>query len=323
VGWRPTFVVIGSLGFVWVGAWLFLVRGERSEVLAGRITETDANTKSPARHPSYRSPAMIGFAIVGLAAIASACLAVQYGPTAVWVAIALAMLGTLAVAACLPKDELAGLSWATSLHEVARIPRFWVLVVVSVTINIPWHFLVNWLPAVLKNDRLMSQSAAGYLTAATFLAADAGNLGGGFLSRSLAGRGMPVVRARKTAMALCMLLILAGPAVSVAHADYVVIALIATMAAGIAAFLANYFSFTQEISARHTGLISGYLGGLGNLAVAAYVPFAGALRDRTGSFAASFFIVGLAPLVGITVLFMGWREREVASKAAPLGGDDG
>ena len=78
-------------------------------------------------------------------------------------------------------------------------------------------------------------------------------------------------------MALCMLLILAGPAVSIAHADFAVIGLIAAMAAGIAAFMANYFSFTQEVSARHTGLIAGYLGGLGNLAVAAYVPFAGAL----------------------------------------------
>ena len=56
------------------------------------------------------------------------------------------------------------------------------------------------------------------------------------------------------------------------------------MAAGTAAFMANYFSFTQDVSSRHTGLVVGYLGGLGNLFVAAYQPFAGGLRDWTGSF---------------------------------------
>jgi ACS family hexuronate transporter-like MFS transporter len=222
------------------------------------------------------------------------------------------MLGTLAVAACFPSHALGGSSWAISFHEVARLQKFWILVVVSISINIPWHFLVTWVPAVLKNDRHLGQSAAGYLTAATFLAADAGNLGGGFVSRWLAGKGIPVVRARMTVMALCMIMILAGPALSMAKSDAAFVIFIAVMATGTAAFMANYFSFTQEVSARHTGLVVGYLGGLGNLFVAAYSPFAGALRDWTGSFTANFLIVGLAPIVGITVLVLGWGQTPAA-----------
>ena len=49
--------------------------------------------------------------------------------------------------------------------------------------------------------------------------------------------------------------------------------------------------------------------------MAAYLPFAGALRDWTGSFTANFVIVGLAPVVGITVLVLGWGHDEAAEKA--------
>ena len=119
-----------------------------------------------------------------------------------------------------------------------------------------------------------------------------------------------------------MILILAGPALSIAKSDIAVIFLLGTMAAGTAAFMANYFSFTQEVSARHTGLVAGYLGGLGNLFVAAYLPFAGALRDWTGSFAANFAIVGLAPIAGITVLLLGWDSRRAGENERAGGRDD-
>ena len=115
-------------------------------------------------------------------------------------------------------------------------------------------------------------------------------------------------------MSLCMVLILAGTGLSMPQSDISVIVLLCLMAAGTAAFMANYFSFTQDVCPQHTGLVVGYLGGLGNLFVAAYLPFAGALRDWTGSFIANFVIVGLSPLVGITVLVLGWgQERRQTS----------
>ena len=50
-------------------------------------------------------------------------------------------------------SELGGLGWATSLHEIARLRRFWILVVVSISINICWHFLINWIPTYLQDER--------------------------------------------------------------------------------------------------------------------------------------------------------------------------
>jgi MFS transporter, ACS family, hexuronate transporter len=314
MGWRGTFLVIGSLGFIWVAVWIFLVRGPRSETLAGEGPGQAGELSKFGSWSLLSPPAGMAFAVVAIVAIASAVLGFRYGLVTVWIGIALAMLGPLAVAGVFPRGDLGGLGWATSLHEIARLRRFWILVVVSISINICWHFLVNWIPTYLQRDRLLTGTTTSYLTAATFLAADLGNLGGGLLSRGLVARGISVVRARMTAMSLCMILILAGTGLSVSQGDISVVVLLCVMAAGTTAFMANYFAFTQDVSPRHTGLVVGYLGGLGNLFVAAYQPFAGALRDWTGSFVANFVIVGVAPLVGIAVLIIGWNGRNHESE---------
>jgi cyanate permease len=227
------------------------------------------------------------------------------------------MFGLLAAARLVPTDALKGAEWAESLGTIVRTRRFWVLVLVSVSINVCWHFLVSWLPTYLKEDRKMTYLASGFLSAVPFLAADIGNLGGGALSRFFAARGLGAVRGRMAVMALCTLLISAGAWVGRTEDDTVVIALLAVMALGTAAFMANYFAFTQEVSTRHTGLIVGILGGLGNLCAAGILPFAGKVKDSTGNFGPMFVLVGLVPFLGLGALLLGWGAN------ANLGPDHG
>ena len=107
-------------------------------------------------------------------------------------------------------------------------------------------------------------------------------------------------------------MILVGPGVCVRQSDTSAMVLLSIMAAGTAAFMANYFAFTQDVSSRNTGLIVGYLGGLGNLFVARFQPIFGSIKDYTGSFTLNFLIVALAPVVGLACLLWGWNERETA-----------
>lgn len=109
-------------------------------------------------------------------------------------------------------------------------------------------------------------------------------------------------------MTLCTLLILSGISVRVAPNVTVAVIVLAVMATGTAAFMANYFAFTQEVSLRHTGLVVGYLGGIGNLFVAGFQPFAGLVKDRTGSFSLIFLLIGVAPLIGLGALLWGWNN---------------
>ena len=305
-GWRPTFVIVASLGLIWVVAWLRLVRGPNRTLMAGRISvvPTDDEPLAASHRLSGRAKASFS-ALLGLS-IFVGLLAYWFGIRAIWWAIACFMFGILIVARVLSYRSLKGADWAEVLGEVVRNRRFWVLVVVSISINICWNFLINWLPSYLKQDRGMTYLASGLWSALPFLAADFGNLGGGAFSRFLAGRGLSPSGARLRVMAACSLLIGSGALVGWIDDNRVAIGLLGVMAFGTAAFMANYFAFCQEVSTRHTGFVVGVLGGMGNLFVAGFLPFAGYIKDASGSFTPIFLLAGLLPFVGLGALLVGW-----------------
>jgi MFS transporter, ACS family, hexuronate transporter len=319
-GWRTAFLVVGALGFAWVGIWLAVAGGEHRRLFAGRSAakpEPDDLLAAPGS-PGLSGLAKLVFGGVLLTSALVAATAVRVGLAAIWWGVALLMVGLLVAALVVPLHALKGVDWARSLGEVVRLRRFWVLVVVSVSINVCWHFLINWLPTYLKEDRKLTYLASGLLSSLPFVAADVGNLGGGVLSRVLANRtAMSPTRARATVMGLCTLLITSGAWVGVVRSDTVVLVLLGLMAMATAAFMANYFAFTQEVSARHTGLIVGILGGLGNLYAAGFHPVAGRVKDITGSFGPIFVVVGLLPFVGLGALLLGWGRGSPRVEAEP------
>jgi ACS family hexuronate transporter-like MFS transporter len=119
---------------------------------------------------------------------------------------------------------------------------------------------------------------------------------------------MTPLKSRVVVMAGCTVLISGGAWVGVVGSDTVALILIGLMAMGTAAFMANYFSFTQEVSPRYTGLVVGILGGLGNLFVARVLALAGEVKDVYGSFTPIFVLVGLSPFVGLAALVLGWGD---------------
>lgn len=316
-GWRKAFVFVGCLGFVWVVSWISaLSRSDRARMFAGRASTRVPEEDALGSRPSGLSPQARGLfgGVVALSAL-MACSAWWLGLMAIWWAIATLMIGVLLAALVLPMHELKGADWAESLGEVVRLRVFWVLAVGSISINICWHFLVNWLPTYLKEDRGMSFLAGGLWSAVPFLAADFGNLGGGAFSRFLAQRGMPPARARFWTLAVCSACISTGLLVTRVPSNTACLALLGVMAFGAAAYMANGFAFCQEVNARHTGLIVGILGGLANLFVAGSHPLAGMIRDRTGGFGPVFAFVALAPLVGLIVLYWGWEQASSSAGA--------
>ena len=105
--------MIGSLGFVWVAAWLFFVRGERRGVLAyPHAKEPPAQEWRPVPAGLSRV-AMVAFGAIVLAAVGAGFFASRYGREAVSLAVvAVAILGPLAVVGLLPVHEFEGSAWA-------------------------------------------------------------------------------------------------------------------------------------------------------------------------------------------------------------------
>ncbi len=367
-GWRVAFAIVGGLGFVWLVAWIGSVRGETGRKL-GRSTvddqaEANRNQSNQGhlydRHLDLNAPdgdrrsrfqkKLLVYCILLIHTIISiligvACYRSGLGLYAIWIAIAEFMVGMLILAAIAPRRVLEGAEWAKSLGEIARNRRFLVLALVSISVNVCWHFLINWLPSYLQQDRdwgflidprVRADSAiergiatvlsglsgliragggdaaspertiAAMLSAIPFLAADFGNLLGGAASRRTARYVSSPAAARGIVMFISALLIFSAVFVVKVENAMIVLALLAITALGAASYMANYFAFCQEVSPRHTGLVVGYLGALGNLFAAGFHPFAGKVRDQTGSYGLLFLIVGILPFIGVAALGLGW-----------------
>jgi ACS family hexuronate transporter-like MFS transporter len=327
-GWRVAFAAIGAVGFVWVVVWLALTGGPRRGlfITSEAAAQRDGVEARSGRPRGLPAGAWAAFGILHL--VAAGIVLAKWDAwrlSAVWVGVATLMIGLLVVASVLPMRWLEGADWARSLGEIVRRRRFWVLVAVSVSVNVCWHFLVNWLPTYLKTDRGMAFITGSLLSALPFLAADVGNLGGGWLSRWLArDRGLPPERARRAVLIGCVALISTGALVGRVQGDALTLLLLGTMALGTAAFMANYFAYCQEVDARHTGLIVGILGGLGNLFAAGFAPIAGRIKDQTGTFGPVFLIVGLLPFLGLAAILLAWGRADEGGAAGtpkPAGAD--
>jgi ACS family hexuronate transporter-like MFS transporter len=306
-GWRVAFFLVGSIGAIWVVVWLVVMGGAHHEALSGAPNQ-NAGSKTRA----WNNLPVLTRTVFGGVALSSTIVALTAfwaGLAALWWGIACLMVGMLIAPLVLPRWALHDAEWTESLGEIVRSSRFWVLVLVSVSINVCWHFQVNWMPTYLKEFRGMSFLSSGLWSAVPFLAADVGNLGGGAWSRWLVGRGWSVVPARRAVMTLCIVLIACGVGVDRSRNNAMVIVLLGLMALGTAAFMANYFAFTQEVLPRHTGLIVGILGGLGNLFAAGFHPVAGRIADITASFESVFLFASLLPFVGIVALWSCWGEK--------------
>jgi len=188
------------------------------------------------------------------------------------------------------------------LALLASHPGFWLLMLVSATLNPCWYFCADWIPKYMHDQRGLSYLAAGLVTLPIFLGADLGNLGGGGLVKLLTARGWSVRRARGTAITIGAALILSAALASFVRNPLVCIGLLAAAAFGITAVLANYLACVQNVSAASVGLVAGILGAFGNVVGATVNPWIGRYVDRTGNYHLVFVLLGVLPLVSLSAL---------------------
>jgi ACS family hexuronate transporter-like MFS transporter len=310
--WRLPFLVIGALGLTWVLLWLLLVR--RADLAMERRV----------------SPALIG--IVGwlvllLGADVGLQLAQARDPTLkqVWltlpVKLGISTLGIVAVARWLFRST--GADWGGErLPRADFTRRFWVLVTLTVTINTTWHFFRAWLPLFLEKQLHYEETAMSQFMVAYYIATDIGSLTAGAAALALAHRGWTVHGSRAVVFAACAGLTALSVAVALLDRGPLLLALLLVIGFASLGLYPVYYSFSQELTTRHQGKLTGALGCVNWLAMYLLQAGVGELVKARESYSLGVALAGLAPLVGLAVLMGLWGRRaprtEKVMEAAPV-----
>jgi len=257
--WRIPFRVIGSIGVVWVVAWLAVVR-------SSDLTLSGSASLEPAPENDHSRPRM----------------PVDSSPT----------------------DRSTGATF---------FRRFLALAVVVIVINLCWQFFRAWMPKMLREEYHYSANQVQYFSIAYYVAADVGCLTIGFLTRYLAGRGFSVHGARVTTFLACSLLTALSMLAAALPASGLLLATLLVIGFGSLGQFPTYYSFTQELSARRMGNVTGALSFITWMFHAIVQDPIGRWIDRTGSFSQVTFLAGLMPLIGLLAVLLLWnapRRRE-------------
>lgn len=145
---------------------------------------------------------------------------------------------------------------------------------------------------------------------------DIGCLASGALAWWLAVKGWSVKWSRVATFALACLLCLGLVAVPWLGSGPMLLAVLLVAGAGALGLFPIYYSFTQDISRHHQGLVTGVASFFAWVASARFQPLFGRLADQTDSFSIGLAAAGGVTLVAAAAWAILWPPDRAESSAA-------
>ncbi len=303
--WRPPFLAVGVFGITWVLLWLPAVGRHDLQV-----------ARTPPSGPTLVS--ILAWLILLLAVDTVVRVRTESAELHLAVKAAVTALGIGGVFLWLRQatgDD----------HEFPRrifFFRFWTLVVLVVAINTTWHFFRAWLPLFLRTQHGYSQAEAGWFTLAYYVATDVGALSSGVAVLLLARLGMAVHWSRVTVFGVCAALTTLSLVVSFLSPGGLLLGVLLVIGFASLALFPIYYSFSQDLTIRHQGKVTGALGCINWLAMALLHEAVGDSIKRTGNYSEGLALAGVTPLIGLAVLLLLWRQSP-PTREVPLPLPDG
>ena len=263
-GWRWAFLAVGAAGLAWVVLWLGLTGGRRAT----------AFDNDPALVPGKRGQAPF---------VPSTRRAVP------------------AKGAC-PLFPLAAI--ARPFKIILTHPGFWLLVLVSITINPCWYFCCDWIPGYLMKAGGFSLLREGLLSTVIYLGGDVGNFVGGGLVKYLTHRGWPVSKARGATVLFGACLATSMAAVPHLPDAYLAVGVLAAAAIGINLIVPNQTACQADVSFANTAQLAGLTGLSANIVAALVNPRIGRYVDATGHYDLIFDLVAVFPWIAAAAILV-------------------
>jgi ACS family hexuronate transporter-like MFS transporter len=204
-------------------------------------------------------------------------------------------------------DDLNGVAAETETSRSTLIRRFLLLIVVVITINLCWQYFRAWMPMMLEDQYGYSKDQTQHFSSLYYLVAGIGCILVGLLVKWLAGAGWTVHQARMAAFTVCVLLTAVSALTSLLPASGLLLVSLLAIGFGSLGQFPAYYAFTQELSVRQMGKITGVLSFLTWTSTALAQSLIGRWIDRTGSYTEVTFFAGLVPLLGWLGLALFWN----------------
>ena len=294
-------MIIGGIGVCWVLLWMVLVR-RRDLAIERRV-----------------SPSLIGI-VLWLALLLGLDIGLQFAQAhypsletplvTLSTKLAVCALGTAAVVYWLFNSTCADDEGET-LPRRDFVRRFWVLVALVVSINIVWHFLRAWMPLFLQQGRGYREEQVTFFTSVYYFVTAFGSLAAGCATLMLVRRGLTVHGSRVIVFAVgAALTALSVVAAFLGHGLLLLGLLLVIGFAALGVF-PIYYSFSQELTTRHQGKVTGALGCINWLAMYALHALVGESVKATGNYNLGVALAGTVPLLGLAALLLFWKPSAV------------
>ena len=229
---------------------------------------------------------------------------------------------TRGVPMAVPSEGVSEPFWQ-GFGELVKDRRFWILAFVVSAINGPWGIFRVWLPLVFQDPRGLAFTEAetlGRILPGYYIMTDIGCLAAGAATVWLHARGASVLNSRRTVFTACALLTMLAmfvPALSRGEiaipglpARVAAIAVMMLVAAGSLGVFPCYYAFSQELSRRRLGLVTGLLGFAAWISSSSLQRPLGAHVDRTGSYDIAFLVGAWPSILAAALLWLFWETKE-------------
>lgn len=187
--------------------------------------------------------------------------------------------------------------------------RMVIVLVVVCLINTTWQLFRAWLHLFLQEGRGYTETQTLLFNSAWFAATDVGCLGVGALVLWLCSKGMTPTKARLMMFSACAALCLTMLALPLLPKGWILLAVLLFGGAGALGMFPLYHAFTQDISGKHQGKITGIAGVTAWFLVPPAQKLFGRLVDVTGSYDTGLAAAACLPAGAAIILWIFWRDE--------------
>ena len=215
-----------------------------------------------------------------------------------------------------PQPETGTFKWS----QLLTYKQTWAYSFAKFATDPIWWFYLYWLPKFLNHTYGLTLSTIGLPLIAIYVAADAGSIGGGWLSGRLMRRGFTHYNARKTTMLICACAVLPIVFAAHAHNQWTAVAVIGLACAAHQGWSANLYTIPSDMFPRSAvGGVTGIGSTAGAIGGVLFSLLAGFLLQKTGLYWPLFAIAAAAYLIALTALQLIVPTLEPAVLREPSG----